>query len=45
MRTLKALTSQGKRVIRMAYSCDSETLEELYKTYSNEKQKAYDRCR
>ena len=45
MRTLKALSSQGKRVINMAIRCNSTTLEELYKTYSIEKQKAYDRCR
>ena len=44
MRTLKASTSQGKRVINMAFSCNSRTLEELYKTYSDKKQKAYDDC-
>ena len=45
MRTLKASTSQGKRVINMAIGCNNETLDELYKTYSREKQIAYDRCR
>ena len=45
MRTLKATTSQGKRVMGMAYSCKSVRLDELYKAYSSEKQKAYDRCR
>ena len=44
MRTLKASTSQGKRVINMAIRCNSTTLEELYKTYSNQKQQAYDDC-
>lgn len=44
MRTLKASTSQGKRVINMAISCKSTTLEELYKTYSNIKQQAYYDC-
>ena len=44
MRTLKASTSQGKRVINMAIRCNSTTLEELYKTYSNKKQKAYNDC-
>lgn len=44
MRTLKSSTSQGKRVVNMAFSCNSERLDELYKTYSSEKQKAYDRC-
>ena len=45
MRTLIASTSQGKRVINMAFRCNSERLDELYKTYSREKQIAYDRCR
>ena len=45
MITLKASTSQGKRVVNMAFGCNSERLDELYKTYSSEKQKAYDRCR
>ena len=45
MRTLKASSSQGKKVIDMAFSCSSERLDELYKTYSSKKQKAYDRCR
>ena len=45
MRTLKASTSQGKRVVNMAFGCDSERLDELYKTHSREKQIAYDRCR
>lgn len=45
MRTLKASTSQGKRVMNMAFNCNSEGLDELYKAYSSEKQKAYDRCR
>ena len=37
MRTLKASTAQGKRVINMAIRCKSASLEELYKTYSNQK--------
>lgn len=45
MKTLKSSTSQGKRVVRMAYNCKSERLDELYKTYSSEKANAYDRCR
>ena len=44
MRTLKASTSQGKKVIKMAIRCNSTTLEELYKTYSKQKQQAYDVC-
>ena len=44
MRTLKASTSQGKRVIDMAIRCNSRTLEELYERYSNQKQKAYNYC-
>lgn len=44
MRTLKASSSQGKRVINMATRCNSWTLEELYKTHSDKKQKAYDDC-
>ena len=40
MRTLKASTSQGKRVVNMAIRCNSTTLEELYKTYSNRKHQA-----
>ena len=45
MRTLKASTSQGMRVVNMASRCNSERLSELYKKYSSEKQSAYDRCR
>ena len=45
MRTLKASTSQGKRVINMAIRCNNERLDELYKIYSSEKQIAYDNCR
>ena len=44
MRTFKASTPQGKRVINMAIRCYSTTLEELYKTHSNQKQKAYNEC-
>ena len=44
MRTLKSSTSQGKRVINMAIRCNSTTLEELYKKYSNQKQQAYNYC-
>ena len=44
MKTFKASTKQGKRVISMAISCNSTTLEELYKTYSKQKQKAYNDC-
>ena len=44
MRTFKASTSKGKRVINMAIRCNSTTLEELYETYSNKKQQAYDDC-
>lgn len=45
MRTLKASTSQGKKVINMASRCNNERLDELYKTYSSEKRNAYYRCR
>lgn len=45
MKTLKASTSQGKRVVNMAIRCNSERLDELYKTYSSEKANAYNRCR
>lgn len=44
MRTLKSSSSQGKRIINMAIRCNSWTLEELYKTFSDKKQKAYDDC-
>lgn len=44
MKTFKATSSQGKKIIKMANRCNSWTLEELYKTYSDKKQKAYDDC-
>ena len=45
MRTLKASTSQGKRVVNMAIRCNNERLDELYNVYSSRKQIAYDECR
>ena len=45
MRIFKASTSQDKRVIKMAISCNNNTLDELYKIYSSGKQIAYDNCR
>lgn len=44
MKTYKATSYNGRRIIEMASKCNSWTLEELYKTFSDKKQKAYDDC-
>lgn len=45
MLELKHSTVRGKRVVSMGLSCKNTSLEELYKTWSREKEQAFCSCK
>lgn len=44
MKEYKASTKRGEQIISMGLRCDGYSLSDLYNSWSQEKQEAYERC-